>query len=215
MAKIDAEQFPHDLADIEIAPQMAVCNSLRNKRRQQCSPAGLDLQNLIVDHALHAIVFEQARGDRAAPRANLRVAPNRTNSSRAPAGGSYRAGLEALITMMKPFVSQDAAHGALPTAVCRGCRGGGSWRLLRGRRHRGTERVSDCCTGSEKCTGRNGCEPALDRIRAPDACEVRCALPMCIEKQQHNELFLSSSSPSRSLRTERARGKTWLVTAAT
>ncbi len=74
------------------------------------------------------------------------------------------AGLKMLMAIMKPFLSQDAAHGALPTLYAAVSSGGSSWGLLRPGWHRGAKRVSDCCTNSKKCAGRNGCKAALGRI---------------------------------------------------
>ena len=73
-------------------------------------------------------------------------------------------GMKMMLAVMKPFISQDAAHGALPTLYaavsCRSSRR----RLLRPGRLHGGEGISDVCTDSEKRAGRNGCEAALARI---------------------------------------------------
>ncbi len=76
-------------------------------------------------------------------------------------------GLKTLITMMKPFVSQRRGARSATNAVCGGCCGGRSWRLLRAGRHRGTERASDCCCRFRKVPWTKRLRPALDRIRAP------------------------------------------------
>ena len=58
MAKIDSAQFPHELINIQLAPQVSKLNCPLDKLHQRTAPGGFQLENFVPDPALNVVELE-------------------------------------------------------------------------------------------------------------------------------------------------------------
>ena len=64
MAKINAAQFPHELINVELAPQVSELNCPLNKSQQGETPCGFHFEYLVPDPPLDVIELEQTGSHR-------------------------------------------------------------------------------------------------------------------------------------------------------
>jgi hypothetical protein len=64
MAKINAAQFPHELTDIQLAPQVSELKCPLNKLHQRMAPGGFHLEYFVPDPALNVVELEQTGSHR-------------------------------------------------------------------------------------------------------------------------------------------------------
>jgi hypothetical protein len=64
MTKIDAAQFPHELINVQLAPQVSELNCPLNESHQRMAPCGFHLEYFVPDPPLDVVELEQTGSHR-------------------------------------------------------------------------------------------------------------------------------------------------------
>jgi hypothetical protein len=89
MAEINAAQFPHELINVQLAPQVSKLNRSLDELHQRLAPCGLHLEYFVPDPALDVVELEQTGSHRTpawqpGPLRPSKPIPNQRAQSREP-----------------------------------------------------------------------------------------------------------------------------------